>query len=117
MMLCAMAMIGCATSDTTDSSGQSICNPDIDDCPGGHPITLRQQALIEIADAAASIGVSSQENPTSGCNASGTTCWARWRLAPNLELSTGCGTSGCGTSLCVRDTACGDCWTCTPVPH
>jgi hypothetical protein len=121
-VLSGVLMIACVAEpepepDPVGSTTQPVCQDDRDDCPGGHPITLRQRALIEIKDAAVSIGVSSAENPTVGCNESGTLCWARWRLSPNLELSTGCDTTGCGTSLCVRDTSCGDCWTCNPVSH
>lgn len=31
---------------------QTICNPDLDNCPGGHAMTLRQRTELEQSDAA-----------------------------------------------------------------
>lgn len=37
-LMCAIAA-ACAVDDLTTESEQTICRPDIDDCPGGHPLT------------------------------------------------------------------------------
>jgi hypothetical protein len=34
-----LSLLACTTQPSSSESAQSICNPDIDNCPGGHPIT------------------------------------------------------------------------------
>lgn len=104
-----ISMFACvAQPEPVASTQQNVCQDDPDTCPGGHPITLRQQTEVEGRSYAAQHGYTITGTPSISCNSNGRQCRGSFYLTPSQYVFTACdsapsGQQCCSSSLCTND--------------
>lgn len=83
----------------------NLCRDDPDTCPGGHPITLRQEAELEGRDFAAQHGYTIQGTPAITCTSDGFYCHGDFYVTNTMWIMTNCysGAPRCGVVVCNQN--------------
>jgi len=96
-----------ACASQVEQSEQAICQDDPDTCPGGHPITLRQQTELEGRSFAAQNGLTITGTPAITCSSDGRHCSGFFLISATQYIATSCEVKLSGARCCFSD-ACAD---------